>query len=265
MSLVPEGARCCVALGISLIGQAEQALQYASALSAWAQQAEIVLQFFVDVQVIDAAPRQVQQLAWQGHGVDLCVPATGGLADADPAQTCGLLTRTNALLQDLGGQPLGVRPATMNRIGIQKYPEMQQAILDAGLGFVSSDYSTKPPANPGDPGFADKNAAMLMKHSQPRRYSGGLLEIPAAGYSDADLLDVQGRPLTQWIDHVKDCVDFAHDMGGLIYAPDLHAEVLARHDPQLATVEELTAHARGKRAGLVEFCTLRDVLVRAQG
>jgi len=57
---------------------------------------------------------------------------------------------------------------------------------------------------------------------------------------------------------LRNCLDFAYDMGGLLYAPALHPEVHARHDPRCEAMTALLDHAHRKHDP-VRFCTYREV------
>ncbi len=260
MALLPDTLRAVVATAVACNACFARARQYLETLSGITAEIGASIQVFAHADALEESPDVFVDLAADGHAVDLLAPSRVSLEDADvPAARADIQAAKRVLDAHLPSPSIGLRLPTMQRIGIQKNEELQRAILGSGLGFIAADYSTKLPPDPSNPGFADKNAAMLIKHSQPRWYPAGLLEVPAAGYSDRDFFIAQGRSLDEWIAHLKQCVDFASDMGGLVYAPALHVDVLTEHDPEAASIQALFEHAASKRAGKVGFCTHRDI------
>jgi len=255
MGLLPDDLRCAVAVGLSCDSSSGTggAWDYLCALAGLAEEAGVRLQLFCSPDGLAGLPK-LPELAAQGHAVDLAMRLLGGCPVEGIAQA-------RAALQPSGSE--GIRAAYAGRLGLQNLPETQQALLQRGIGFSNSDYSTKLPEGKAV-GFADKNAAMLIKHTQPRWYQSGLLEIPSAGYSDRDFFETLGRPMGEWTAHLRQCVDFAYDIGGLLYAPSLHLDVLLRHDPEMKTFATLSEHANGKPTGKVGFCTYRQVYEWAQ-
>ena len=257
MNLLPDDRRCAIAVGISCAPCPEEAAlagAYLTSLSEQAEELDLRLQLFVDAPSVGLLP-QLRALAVRGHCLDL-------QAALLREQEIDIAHPLQAFSEATGDQAVGVRAADMGRLGLQSLSAVREHLVRCGLGFVNSDYSTRLPEGSA-PGFADKNAAMLIKHTQPRRYGEGLLEIPSAGYSAGDFLLTQGRPLEAWCDHLRQCLDFAHDIGGLLWAPALDLSVLMEHDPDCATLRTLVTHARSKRSGKVAFCTYREIHTRA--
>jgi len=257
MNLLPDDVRCAVAVGISCApcpGEIALAGGYLSSLCDQAEELDLRLQLFADARAVDMLP-QLRAPVARGHAVDL-------QAALLHEQKTDMARPLQALWEATGDRAVGVRAADMGRLGLQKMPAAREHLVRSGLGFVNSDYSTKLPEGPA-PGFADKNAAMLIKHTQPRLYGEGLLEIPSAGYSAGDFFLTQRRPVEAWCDHLRQCLDFAHDIGGLLWAPALDLGVLMRHDPDRDTLRTLVTHARSKRSGKVGFYTYRDIHARA--
>jgi len=239
---------------------------YLRSLAAVAEADGARLQLFVPGEELIPHAAALEGLAAAGHAVDLLLPADGPALDGDTDHLHAYLLEAREAYLGLWPEgPRGLRVAEMRRNGLHSAPHLQEAIQGLGLSFISSDYSTKVPDNPRNIGFADKNAAMIMKHSQPRWYPAGLLEVPAPGYSDRAFFETQGRSLEEWVTHLQQCVDFAHDMGGLLYAPPLHLDTLATHDPEGASVRLLLEYAASKKWGDVRFCTHREVWEWAEG
>jgi hypothetical protein len=218
------------------------------------------VQLFVEAAAL-AVPmvrEAVRDVCAAGGAADLLVPT-----DVAAAQAADLEATVAAAMaaweEALGEAPLGARLVPMHRHGLQHREDLQRVLLDRGLRYVSSEYPTKDP-EAGSDAFADKNAAMIIKHSQPRRYATGLVEVPAPGYSDERFFLTQGRPLVQWLEHLKACVEFVYDLGGLLYAPHLHLNVLLAHDPQAQTIRTLVHCASTKRLGKVGFITVRQAV-----
>jgi peptidoglycan/xylan/chitin deacetylase (PgdA/CDA1 family) len=233
-------------------------LQYIESMAQLAEQAGFRLQFFVLGETLEQPCEWLLDLISRGHAVDQHTYSHRSLLDEDQGAVREELARTAELFAArLGERPHGVRGPGGYALGLHDHDGAQQAILDQGMGFVSCLYATKSPTGKYDL-FADKNAYMIMKHHQPRRYDSGLLEVPLSGYSDRHFFDGLGRPVAQWIEHLRSCLDFAYDMGELIYAPALHPDVHARHDPGCEAIAALIDHAARKHDP-VRFCTYRDI------
>lgn len=260
MALFPE-ARCAIALGWSL-GSAgapgDVAVEYAHSVAAAAEAAGFRLQFFLSSAALEPTCDWLRRLVSAGHVADVLGSEQLASADGDAEAAGAQLAQAAGAVAACAGQaPHGVRVPGAAATGLHDLPGRQQVVLRQGMTYVSSLYATKSPTSKYDI-FADKNAYMIMKHHQPRRYESGLLEIPMSGYADDHFFDELQRPLDQWIQHLRNCLDFAYDMGGLLHAPALHLEVHARHDPQCEAMAALVDHAHRKHDP-VRFCTYREV------
>ena len=272
MALFP-GNRCVVALGwdCEMIGAYadtnptgtthgyldDRVWQAMLDLAAVAEQANMRLQFFILGQTLEQPAGILRDLAARGHALDQHTYSHLSLLSDDPGGVRQQIAETNRLfVEALGFAPQGLRGPGGYREGLHGREDVQQMLLEAGLSFVSCHYATKSPGGKYDV-VADKNAYMMLKHMQPRRYESGLLEVPIHGYSDRHWFDNQGRDLRGWIKHLQDCLDFAYDMGGLLYAPALHPDTHSRHDPGMATLPALIEHARKKHEP-VRFVTYRE-------
>lgn len=254
MPLVPEGFRCAVALGFDC-GPApeDRALDAALRVAGVLGELGVRAQFFVPGQVAADGAEALAVLT-SSHDVD-AMPCTGAaLLEADLDVVRDELSRAR---EALGGCP-GLRVTDMNRNGWQKREDLQAIALECGFTWASTDYSARIPDIP-NAAFADKNAAMLTKHQQPRWYTSGLLEIPSPGYSDAAFLLEQERPVAEFAAHLRQCLDFAHDMGGLAFAARLHPGLLAQMDPELGCLRALVEHAATRMGDPVRFATYRDL------
>ena len=273
MPLFPD-ARAVIALGwdCEMIGSYEdtnpsgvthghlddRVIEYMLGLATVAEQADFRLQYFILGQTFEQPVDFLRDLAARGHALDQHTYDHLSLISEDQAAVRQQVARTSELFeQQLGFRPLGLRAPGGYAQALYDNPATQEWVRLEGLQFVSSHYATKSPSGKYDV-YADKNAHQLMKHHQPRQYANGLLEIPISGYSDRHFFDLLGRPLDQWIRHLQDCVDFAYDMGGLLYAPALHPDTHSHHDPAMETLPALIEYASRKREP-VKFVTYREV------
>jgi len=267
-------ARCVVAVGwdCEMIGEYadtnptgvthgrldERVLQYMLDVAALAEAGDFRLQYFVLGQSLEDPAEVWRDLAARGHALDQHTYSHLSLLSHDAGAVRREVEATNEVFAEvLGFAPVGLRGPGGYRDGLHGREDVQEMLVGAGLRFVSSHYATKAPTGKYDV-VADKNAYMMMKHMQPRRYERGLLEIPVSGYSDRHWFDSQGRDLRGWIKHLHECLDFAYDMGGLVYALALHPDTHSRHDPELAALPALIEYARRKHEP-VRFVTYRDV------
>lgn len=259
MSALPDGLKAAIAIGVDCSSRALAAPGAVAYLRALVAQGA-PLQLFVEASALHAQPVcvAVDEACTTGGAADLLLEK-----DVATLQACELdaaLAESLAGWEEaIGAAPMGLRLGHMHRHGLQHHEDLQRVLLEGGLRYVSSEYPTKDPET-GSSSFADKNAAMIIKHSQPRCYGTGLVEVPAPGYSDQRVLVKQVRPLAQWLEHLKACVDFAYDLGGLLYAPHLHLDVLLAHDPEGQTLQTLMQHAAAKRLGKVGFITHRQAV-----
>lgn len=273
MALFPE-ARCAVSLGwdCEMIGAYadtnptgtthghldDRVVEYMLDLAKIAEGADIRLQYFILGQTFDQPVDFLKDLSARGHALDQHTYSHLSLRSEGKAEIKRQVEVTSALFgEKLGFRPMGLRAPGAYPDALYGVEDVQESILGAGLQFASTHYATKAPSGKYDI-FADKNAYMLMKHMQPRRYESGLLEIPISGYSDRHWFDHQGRDLTGWIKHLQDCIDFAYDMGGLLYAPAFHPDTHSRHDPGMEMLPALLEHA-GRKHERVQFVTYREV------
>jgi len=258
---LPDDVRCAFLPVLTWTAPLAAASDCAVRLAALVEAHGGTMSLMASAQTATASAELLRRLFEQGHEIDLSLDSRLPLGEMSPLELEAELGRATTAFGDAGLPAfIGLRPATMQRIGIQKHEDIQAVLQARGLRFVSTDYSTKLPDNPASPGFADKNAAMLIKHSQPRRYPSGLIEVPAAGYSARDFLEVQQRSVEAWGEHLKACVDFAYDLGGLMFAPCLDLGVLAERDPECLGIRAALEHARAKRLGKVLICGLRRIV-----
>jgi peptidoglycan/xylan/chitin deacetylase (PgdA/CDA1 family) len=236
----------------------DRVVQYMLDLATVAEAGRAPLQYFVLGETLRELPAALRELADRGHDLDQHTYSHLSLLAGDVDAVREEIATTNQLFAAaLGALPQGLRGPGGYRTGLDDRPDVQEIIHEAGLGFVSCHYATKSPSGKYDV-VADKNAYMMIKHLQPRRYANGLLEIPISGYSDRHWFDNLGRDLAGWIKHLQDCLDFAYDMGGLVYTPALHPDTHSRHDPGMAMLPDLLAYA-GRKHEPVRFVTYREI------
>lgn len=273
MPLFPD-ARAVIALGwdCEMIGDYEdtnasgvthghlddRVIEYMLGLATVAEKADFRLQYFILGQTFEQPVDFLSDLHGRGHALDQHTYDHLSLISEDQEAVRRQISQTNDLFeQHLGFRPLGLRAPGGYGQALYDHPQTQELVKNEGLQFVSSHYATKSPSGKYDV-YADKNAHQIMKHHQPRRYDNGLLEIPISGYSDRHFFDLLQRPLDLWIRHLQECVDFAYDMGGLLYTPALHPDTHSRHDPGMETLPTLIEYA-GKKMEPVKFVTYREV------
>ena len=261
MPVLPEGYKTAIVLSldcasIDKTGQSTDAVisadvcDYLQSVVALVNENSASLQVFTPVNTLTQHAEVFQKLHSQGHVVDAMIDL-----EADAFITH--LEQENTRFSEIMGESAsGLRLLQMQRNGIQAELDLQQAALETGLVYSSTDYSSKNPDH-GSLAWADKNATMIMKHQQPRWYPTGLLEIPSAGFSDRMFFCEQERSLSEWLDHVRQCIDFACDMS-LLYAPYLSVEVLSRFDAEGETFKVLIEYAK-KKFTPVLFCTHRQI------
>lgn len=241
----------------------DRVIAYTRQLAAWAVAADIRLQFYLSGETLEDGSEWLGELARQGHALDQHTGRHQSLATVPLAELGDEVARTNELFRrHLGAPAQGLRGPGSSDSGLGEHPEVQQVLLQQGLKFASSQYATKGPGGKYDV-FADKNACMIIKHHQPRTYDSGLWEVPISGYSDRHFFDQQKRTLAEWIQHLQSCLDFAYDMGGLLYAPALHPDTHARHDPGLEAMTALVEYA-GRKSEPVRFCTHREAVAASE-
>lgn len=259
MSPIPDGLKAAVAVGVDCSAHALAVPGAVECLRALVAQGP-PLQLFVEASALHAQPAReaIAEVCAAGSAADLLLAKDVATVQA-PELDAALAEALAGWEKAFGAAPAGARLGHMHRHGLQHHEDLQRVLLEGGLRYVSSEYPTKDPET-GSSSFADKNAAMIIKHSQPRRYGTGLVEVPAPGYSDQRFLVQQARPLAQWLEHLKACIDFAYDLGGLLYAPRLHLDVLLAHDPDGQTLQTLVQYAAGKRLGKVGFITHRQAV-----
>ncbi len=267
-------ARCTIALGwdCEMIGDYhegeipvkthgrldEKVIEYTRRIASVAAEAGVPMQFYILGMSLEEDVALWHDLIAQGHAVDQHTYDHFRLNHQDTANVIEQVRITSELFKEkLGFYPAGLRGPGGYRNGLDDCPEIYPHLLETGIEFVSSQYATSGPSSRYDLA-ADKNAYMGIKHMQPRRYASGLLEIPITGYSDRHFFDTMGRDLNGWIEHLQRCIDFAYDIGGLLYSPALHPDTHARHDPGIETIEAILAYAARKHEP-VRFCTHRDI------
>lgn len=278
MALFPD-ARAVVAIGwdCEMIGEYadtnpsgkthghldDRTIQYALDVAAMAEQADFRMQYFLLGQTFEEPVDWAAGLLSRGHGLDQHTYSHFPLI-GEEVEVARELAETSRLFEEkLGFRPVGLRGPGGYAHGLHDHPRAQEIVKEQGLQFVSCHYATKTPSGPYDV-YADKNAYQILKHHQPRKYPNGLLEIPISGYTDRHFLDNLARPVERFTKHLQDCLDFAYDMGGLVYAVALHPDTMSRHDPQMQALAGLVEHAQ-RKLDKVRFVTYREVAEAALG
>ncbi len=229
---------------------------YINRLGSIAESFDAQLQFFIQGNTFEK-PIDVafwKEFAKRGHALDSHSYYHQGLDGLSPDEVKSQLTRTKRLIEtELGQENIGIRGPGGYRNGLRGLEETQQAILDVGIKWVSTQFKW---GTPGD----DQSWINLVPEQQPYYYPTGLLEIPFCGHQDRSYFDVDmrgsPRPVDEWIAYLKGCVDIACERN-LFLSLTAHPSTSFKHDPQARYVKELLAYCR-KKPGVV-FCTYRDM------
>ncbi len=154
---------------------------------------------------------------------------------------------------ELGQRDVGIRAPGGYGYGLRDAPELQQAILDVGIRWVSTQFSW------GTQG-EDQVWIDTIPEEQPYYYPTGLLEMPYAGHQDRSFFDVDmgdsPRPVDEWIAYLKGCVDIAYEKN-LFLCLTTHPSTSFKHDPKARYLDELFAYCRERSD--IRLCTYREM------
>jgi len=196
-----------------------------------------------------------RNVAAMGHAIDSHMYNHESMLMLTPEAVRSQLKRTKELIEtELKTENMGLRGPWGYPNGIKDREDIQQAVLEVGIKWVSTQFSFGQLGN-------DKDWVKKIPDQQPYFYKTGLLEIPFSGHQDRTFFDPDipgGDPeksADDWIAYLKQCVDIAYDQN-LFLALTVHPSTSFKHDPEARYVKELFEYCREKPD--IKICTYRD-------
>ena len=231
---------------------------YINRLASIAESYDSQLEFFIQGNTFERAVDTAfwKEFAKRGHAIDSHMYYHDGLVETPAEEVKSQLAKTKKLIEtELGTENIGVRGPNGYEQALRGKEDVQQAVLDAGIKWVSTQFQY--PRSDSD---NDRNWINMIPKQQPFYYRTGLLEIPFCGHQDRSFFDVdmggRPRPIDEWIAYLKGCVDLAYERS-LFLALTVHPSTSFKHDRKARYVKELLEYCRKKPKILV--CTYRDM------
>ena len=196
-----------------------------------------------------------KSIAARGHAIDSHMYNHDGMLDLSIDEISSQVRKTKNLIEThLETENLGLRGPGGYRKGLDGRLDVQKAVLDAGIKWVSTRFDFTP-------GLTDSQWAAKVAHERPYYYETGLLEITVCGHIDRSYFDpdMRGDPtksVANWIDYLKQCVDIAYE-NNLFLALATHPSTSFKHDREATYVEEIFAYCRKKSD--IKLCTHQDM------
>lgn len=197
-----------------------------------------------------------RDISRRGHAVDNHMYYHHALTGTPIEEIKAQLTMTKKMIETkCNTENIGVRGPGGYRNALRGRKDVQQAILDIGIKWVSTQFQY--PRGDSD---NDQNWINMIPKQQPFYYKTGLLEIPFAGHQDRSFFDVDmggsPRPVDEWIGYLKKCVDLAYERN-LFLSLTVHPSTSFKHDRKARYVKELMEYCRKRPKILI--CTYRDM------
>lgn len=196
-----------------------------------------------------------KKIAERGHAIDSHMYNHDSMLGVSPEEVKFQLTRTKHLIEtELGTENIGLRGPGGYGSGLNGREDIQRAVLDAGIKWVSTQYIHALKKN-------DSQRSAGVVSEQGYYYKTGLLEIPFCGHQDRTYFDsdCDGDPTKtpdDWIGYLKKCVDVAY-ANNLFLALTVHPSTSFKHDPEARYVKEIFEYCRQKPGTLL--CTYQDI------
>jgi len=274
---VPGGARCAISLGYDLdmsgyVGYSgmsgylgythghlsQEVMEYVKLLVKVAGKNAARLHFFLEGNTFEEPTEYWKEIVQAGHAVDQHTYSHISLIQEPLEKIDREIAVTKSLMESrLGILNIGLRGPGGYKQGLRGREDVQQVILKNGIKFVSTQYPYTEPWDKARGPEVDKRSIEMIADLQPYHYPSGLLEIPLCGFSDRHFLDSMGRPLNDWIEYLKKCVDFVYERG-LTFNACVHPITHLKYDPEGRVLEEILLHCREKHEE-VFVCTQRDI------
>ncbi|MGI9458259.1 MAG: polysaccharide deacetylase family protein [Aeoliella sp.] len=194
-------------------------------------------------------------IAARGHAIDSHMYNHDGMLGLPTDEITSQARKTKNLIEThLQTENIGLRGPGGYRKGLDGRPDVQKAILDAGLKWVSTRFDFTP-------GLTDSEWAAKVAHEGPYYYATGLLEITVCGhidrsYFDSDMHGDPTKPVADWIAYLKQCVDIAYE-NHLFLALATHPSTSFKHDREAQYITEIFAYCRKKPD--IRLCTHQDI------
>ena len=194
-------------------------------------------------------------IADRGHAIDSHMYNHDNMLDNPVDEVKSQLKKTKNLIEtNLGTENLGVRSPGGYREGLDGRADVQKAVLDAGLEWVSTRFDFTP-------GLTDSQWAAKVANEQPYFYETGLPEITVCGhidrsYFDPDMYGDPAKTVDDWIAYLKLCVDIAYE-NNLFLALAVHPSTSFKHDREAKYVTEIFEYCREKPD--IKLCTHQDI------
>lgn len=230
---------------------------YVSTLASNAEKYDAKIHFFVQGNTFEKTEDTavLSNISHRGHAVDSHMYYHDSLIRTPIEDLKAQLRKTKKLIEtNCNTENIGVRGPGGYRNAMRGKQEAQQAILDVGMKWVSTQFQYPSEHK------KDQNWINRIPEQQPFYYKTGLLEIPFAGHQDRSFFDVDmrgsPRPLDEWIAYLKACVDISYERN-LFLSLTVHPSTSFKHDPKARYVKELFEYCRKRPKILI--CTYRDM------
>lgn len=216
------------------------------------------LQFFIQGNTFDVQEdvNLWREIAAREHAIDSHMYNHDSMLMLTPEAVKSQLTRTKKLIEtELKTENIGLRGPGGYSNGIKDREDIQQAVLDAGIKWVSTQFTFGQLGN-------DLDWVKMIPGQQPYFYETGLLEFPFCGHQDRSYFDPDmpgGDPektVDDWIAYLKQCVDIAYEQN-LFIALTVHPSTSFKHDPEARYVKELFEYCHQRSD--IKICTYRDL------
>jgi len=194
-------------------------------------------------------------IADRGHAIDSHMYNHDGMLDLPIDEIKSQVRKTKNLIEThLGTENIGLRGPGGYRKGLDGRADVQKAVLDAGMKWVSTRFDFTP-------GLTDSQWAAKVARERPYYYETGLLEITVCGhidrsYFDSDMRGDPNKSVADWIAYLKQCVDIAYE-NNLFLALALHPSTSFKHDREAKYVTEIFEYCRRKPD--IKLCTHQDI------